>query len=351
MAVEVILPRVDMDMTSGIISKWHARAGDRVVRGSALFEIETGKASMEIDSPADGILDNILVVEGGSAPVGVAVAYILEEGETAVQISSSSTRTSEPVPESARLEHPTVTPLIQTSIEASASQAPRATPLARRLAREARLELKTISGTGPHGRITAEDVRGANMHPPHSQILLSMSMTCRMDSLLEITERLNAITLRTPGGQTILKITPEAVAIKALALAIQRLDHPLLTRASIRHGSGHILPNVSERSLSEITGLLETPDASGSGTAAIAVWPLFQQGIEQAAIPFTPPDIASLTMGAIVETFAPVNGEPVLVKQMICTFLCDSRLIRPDKATQFLQSFRRFLEDPVLMLA
>jgi pyruvate dehydrogenase E2 component (dihydrolipoamide acetyltransferase) len=81
MAVEVILPRVDMDMATGKISKWHVKDGDKVTKGAALFEIETDKAAMEIDAPADGILRNIIVGEGGTAEVGAAVAYIYAEGE------------------------------------------------------------------------------------------------------------------------------------------------------------------------------------------------------------------------------------------------------------------------------
>ena len=87
MAVEVILPRVDMDMATGKISKWHAKDGEKVTKGAAMFEIETDKAAMEIDAPSDGILRNILVGEGETAAVGSAVAFIYAEGE-AVQRAS-----------------------------------------------------------------------------------------------------------------------------------------------------------------------------------------------------------------------------------------------------------------------
>ncbi|MCR4268686.1 biotin/lipoyl-containing protein, partial [Nitratireductor sp. ZSWI3] len=81
MPVEVILPKVDMDMSTGRISSWHVEEGAIVRKGDLLFEIETDKAAMEIDSPASGIIRNITGREGIDIPVGEAVAWIYEEGE------------------------------------------------------------------------------------------------------------------------------------------------------------------------------------------------------------------------------------------------------------------------------
>ena len=94
MATEVILPRVDMDMATGRISKWHAKDGDKIAQGQPLFEIETDKAAMEIEAPASGILRNITVSEGSEAPVGSAVAWIYAEGEA---VSSPAAKALAPV--------------------------------------------------------------------------------------------------------------------------------------------------------------------------------------------------------------------------------------------------------------
>ncbi|EKF41880.1 acetyltransferase, partial [Nitratireductor indicus C115] len=83
MPVEVILPKVDMDMSTGRISSWAVGEGDTVKKGDLLFEIETDKAAMEIDAPASGIVRNITGKEGVDIPVGQAVAWIYEEGEAA----------------------------------------------------------------------------------------------------------------------------------------------------------------------------------------------------------------------------------------------------------------------------
>jgi pyruvate dehydrogenase E2 component (dihydrolipoamide acetyltransferase) len=162
MAVEVILPRVDMDMAAGKISKWHHKDGDKVSKGAALFEIETDKAAMEIDSPADGILRNIVVGAGGTAPVGSAVAWIYAEGETVVAPAAAApppvAATSAPASSS--------TPQPATAAPSLNGEAPRATPLARRLARQAGMSIAAIAGTGPRGRVTAADVRSAGEAKP-----------------------------------------------------------------------------------------------------------------------------------------------------------------------------------------
>jgi pyruvate dehydrogenase E2 component (dihydrolipoamide acetyltransferase) len=86
MPIEVILPKVDMDMASGTISRWLVKEGDRVKKGATIFEIETDKATMEVESPGDGTIGRISAQEGAVVPVGVAVAFIFGEGEDASAI-------------------------------------------------------------------------------------------------------------------------------------------------------------------------------------------------------------------------------------------------------------------------
>ena len=74
--VEVILPKVDMDMESGVIAKWHVAAGDRVEQGDILFDMETGKAMMEVEAPASGVIRELAAVDGAELPVGTCVAWI-----------------------------------------------------------------------------------------------------------------------------------------------------------------------------------------------------------------------------------------------------------------------------------
>lgn len=75
-AVEVILPKVDMDMETGVIAQWHVKSGDRVAEGDILFDMETGKAMMEVEAPAAGVIRDLAFVDGAELPVGTCVAWI-----------------------------------------------------------------------------------------------------------------------------------------------------------------------------------------------------------------------------------------------------------------------------------
>ena len=162
MAIEVILPRVDMDMAEGRIVQWHAADGDAVAKGQALFEIETDKATMEIEAPGSGILRRLPVE--GVMPVGSTVAWICAPGE-AVAIAHSDDEAGiataplvvaeAPVPEAAPPPPPCGTG---------------ATPLARRLARQHAIALDSVVGSGPRQRIQARDVTAAAAPPPAAEI-------------------------------------------------------------------------------------------------------------------------------------------------------------------------------------
>ncbi|MBZ9889383.1 pyruvate dehydrogenase complex dihydrolipoamide acetyltransferase [Mesorhizobium sp. BR1-1-3] len=186
MPTEVILPKVDMDMATGQISRWFAEEGAHVKKGDVLFEIETDKAAMEIDAPASGVLRDVTGKEGVDIAVGAAVAWIYADGEAygadaaaakqdvapistpAGDMSTKSTEGGAVAPTSHSVTHPSALPSLPplgiSPTRAEIGQSPsagRATPLARRLAREAGLNLSTISGTGPHGRVVKADVDAA----------------------------------------------------------------------------------------------------------------------------------------------------------------------------------------------
>ena len=184
MASEVILPRVDMDMATGKISKWLAEPGAMVAKGQPLFEIETDKAAMEIEAPAAGTLRTLVDASGEDIPVGSTVAWICAEGEDMpsakktppAETASSSAAPASAAPDAGRLEaedrsFDSALPVDTRERTAPASQVPaspppmgerpRATPLARRLAREQGLDLGSLTGSGPRGRIQAEDIGNA----------------------------------------------------------------------------------------------------------------------------------------------------------------------------------------------
>ncbi|HEY1782346.1 MAG TPA: acetoin dehydrogenase dihydrolipoyllysine-residue acetyltransferase subunit [Roseiarcus sp.] len=194
MAVEIVMPRVDMDMTSGRMGRWHAAEGAHVQKGATLFEIETDKAAMEVDAPASGVLKFVAATEGDVLPVGTCIGWIVAEDESFVPPSSKAGASGMAAGEMApppplwgragvggrtdagghslarepKSEGP---PQADQSEVGGAwrdpppggggegfAQRPRATPAARRIARERGLRLESLNGSGPQGRIQAADV-------------------------------------------------------------------------------------------------------------------------------------------------------------------------------------------------
>ncbi len=168
MATEVILPRVDMDMAEGKIAHWYVKDGEAVKKGQLLFEIETDKATMEVDSPVDGVMHGIHGEIGVAMPVGQVIGWILSPGEAPPSAAAATTAESATVADDAALVSDrgaaaAVAEVIATALASTAADRSllRATPLARSLAREQGLDLATISGSGPNGRILGQDVQAA----------------------------------------------------------------------------------------------------------------------------------------------------------------------------------------------
>jgi len=401
MPVEVILPKVDMDMATGKIAKWHVKEGDAVKKGALLFEIETDKASMEIDASSDGIIRNITAVEGAIVPVGQAVAMIYQDGETvSASIAAQPLPPVKPITPAPRpdAEQPAVIPA------ASASGRFPATPLARRLARESGIALESIAGSGPRGRIAAIDVRGALARPAVPQregtdlisvdgmrrtiaqrLTLSkqtiphfyLTVNCDLTRLSEIRERLNAHAPRDAQKLPVWKLSINDFIIKAMASALNQVsdanviwaDEGILKHHSCDVGvavavkGGLFTPVVraaETKSLSQISK--EMRDLAGrararkllpaeyqGGTTTISNLGMY--GIEQFTAIINPPHATILAVGAGIERFIPIKGQPVLRTQMTCTLSCDHRAVDGAVGAQLLAAFRTFIEEPALMLA
>jgi pyruvate dehydrogenase E2 component (dihydrolipoamide acetyltransferase) len=158
MPIEVILPKVDMDMSSGTIADWRKSEGETIEEGEALFDIETDKATMEVESPGTGTLHFVSAKQGDEVPVGQAVAWIFAEGEDVVApAGTSSVQSAANVPEEANDEAPAAETEAQPTASAG-TNGMRATPLARRVAQKLGIDLSSVNGSGPRGRITRADV-------------------------------------------------------------------------------------------------------------------------------------------------------------------------------------------------
>lgn len=269
MATEVIMPKVDMDMETGTIASWHVADGDFVEEGSALFDIETDKATMEVEAPASGRLQITSGSPGTEIAIGTAIAWILADGEqpqpTALEVEAPGPAPAAPDTDVVATPSSDASPPKQPDTTASSTDGRvRATPLARRIARQSALDLTAISGSGPRGRIISKDLQpyldnaSAEMEettgaanpvapqppveigdaPPHDRLPLTrmratiaarltqakttvphfyLDADCQLDALFELRERINA-TL--PGAD---RISVNDFLIKASALTLQKL--------------------------------------------------------------------------------------------------------------------------------
>ena len=155
MPTPVIMPKFEMAQETGKVLAWLKREGDAVNKGDPLLEVETDKVNQEVESPATGILFRITAAPGEVVPIAAPIAYILKPGENAADATSGVTAGSLSSDGAAE------TVVAPSQPAAEAGDAPRVTPLAARLAQEFGVDLHTVVGTGPMGRITREDVEAA----------------------------------------------------------------------------------------------------------------------------------------------------------------------------------------------
>ena len=167
MPTEILMPALSPTMEEGTLAKWLVKEGDTVKSGDILAEIETDKATMEFEAIDEGVIGKILVPAGTEGvKVNVAIAVLLEDGESAAVIGTSA-------PPAASAAAPAAVPAAAAPAAAPAPAAPKAasgkrifaSPLARRIATQKGLDLAAVAGSGPHGRIVKADVEGATAAP------------------------------------------------------------------------------------------------------------------------------------------------------------------------------------------
>ncbi len=289
MPIEILMPALSPTMEKGNLAKWLKKEGDRIKSGDVLAEIETDKATMEVEAVDEGILAKI-VVPGGTQDVLVnqVIALIASDGEDVAKVASGGV-SSAPLPKSVAPEAATASPT--PSVPASAPVAPVssasklfASPLAKRIAKEAGLDLSAISGTGPHGRVIERDVKaalaggtGKRVAPastatdapaalatgmadetvkklfeagsyeeiPHDSMrktiarrLLEAKQTiphfyvsadCELDALMAAREAINASAPKGADGKAAYKLSVNDFVIKALAVALMRVPDANVT--------------------------------------------------------------------------------------------------------------------------
>ena len=397
MATEIKLPRLGQGMESGTIVKWLKSEGDAVKKGEPLYELDTDKVTQEVEADASGVLLKI-AVEEGEVEVGKTIAVIGEQGEE-VAISENGAKAPEREPEpSTDVSSGHVGGLTPAVSRKDDGGRIKASPLARRIARERGIEIAQIQGTGPDGRIVAEDVERAHAPAPVAAAQPTGEVETRqLTSIRKTIARRLTLAWEAP----VFQLVVSADMTQALAL-VERLRelHPderptvtdVLTRvtaaALMRHRDvnahyandeiqihpsanvgiavaapqGLIVPvirNAERLSIAEIAraradlvgrtrdNKLKQEDLEG-GTFTISNLGMF--GVEQFVAVLNPPQVAILAVGASEERVVVENGGFVARPLMTMTLTCDHRAIDGAVGADFLRTLKQLVESPALAL-
>ncbi|WP_433188510.1 dihydrolipoamide acetyltransferase family protein [Actinoallomurus sp. CA-150999] len=172
---DILMPRLSDTMEEGVISSWHKKPGDKVSAGDSLVDIETDKALMEYEAYEDGVLGEILVAEGETATIGTPIATLVGAGETVPAARQAPVTEAASAAPAATVAAPAPAPAATAPAPAQAVETapangtrsrPPSSPLARRLARENDIDLTSLSGSGPGGRIVRADIEAALKNAP-----------------------------------------------------------------------------------------------------------------------------------------------------------------------------------------
>ena len=418
------MPRLSDSMEEGTIIKWLKSEGDEVARGDELVEIETDKATMTYEADSDGVLQ-IVAAEGDTLPVGEVIARLDGAGAASGGGDEASQAEAEPEeaepeaaepeaaePEAAQAEAaepeaPEPEPEPAPAAESDGGERVKVSPIARRMAREKGLELTSLRGTGPGGRIVKADVESATpTAAPEAAPAAApepAAATGRGESeLVELTRTQQLIARRMAESKatvpdfalnmdidmeaavamrTQLKEVAEVVpsfndmVVKACALALREyprangsykdgrfeLHGRINVGVAVAAQDALIVPTIFDadrKSLGEIArvarelatkvreGTIAPPELSG-GTFTVSNLGMY--GITSFTAVINPPQAAILAVGAIEQRPAVVDGEIVPRHRMAVTLACDHRILYGADAAEFLARVRDLLEQPAAM--
>ena len=423
MSIDILMPALSPTMEEGVLAKWHVAVGDTVKAGDVIAEIETDKATMEVEAVDEGVISALLVAAGTEGvKVNTVIAQLASEGEAASPPSPTA-----PVlpPKGEDLKPVNPPPLGEGNREAVEGVRPSsdriaASPLARRLARAAGIDLATISGSGPYGRIIKRDIDAqAGRKPVAAQAApataaeprqvqsleqmgiapgsydlvpldgmgktiarrmtesfrdiphFPLSIDLELDALLDARTRINA-GLEASG----VKVSVNDLIIRCAALALKRvpmanasytpqgiavhhhadiavavaIDGGLITpiiRAAETKGLAQIATEMKDLASRARARKLKPEEFQG-GTFSISNLGMF--GIKSFASIINEPQGAILSVGA-GEKRAVVRGDSLAVATvMTVTLTCDHRVLNGTIGAQWLNEFKRLVEDPLMML-
>ena len=421
MPINVTMPALSPTMTEGNLAKWLKAEGDSVESGDVIAEIETDKATMEVEAVDEGVLGKIVVPEGTeNVPVNDVIAVLLEDGESADDIGDVAKATPTPQKEEPKTEAPKA----EAPSKAAPAPAPQAvpsggrvfaSPLAKRIAADKGIDLAGIQGSGPKGRIVKADVENAqpggavgfaqaspaaaipagaklneygmayteqkinNIQKITAKRLLESKQTvphfyltveCMLDNLLDARKQIN----EAADGE--FKLSVNDFIIKASALALKAypaanvswqgdtvhqyhssdisvavatpngLITPIIRRAELK-GLREISDEMKELAGRAREGKLKPEEFQG-GCFSISNLGMF--GVKDFAAIINPPQSCILAVGAGEQVPKVVNGEVKIRTVMSVTLSTDHRTVDGAVGAEWLQHFKKYIENPVSML-
>lgn len=427
MAETISMPKLGFDMAEGTLVRWVKNEGENVNKGDVLAEIETDKATVEVESSASGVVRKLLVEEGSVVPVGDPIAVVgsadekIDETPTKVVEPKAEKKTDEQGGEELKTEpkaeekpaaqaQPTPSPAAQAA--APAQEGPvKASPLAKKIARDKNVDLWQVQGTGPGGRVVRKDVEAAlaggtvDRRPQAIAPSPVSRPPSAEDETIQLTKLRQAIARRMTESTTSVphfyvtheykmdalmalrkqindylgedeKVSVNDFIIKAVALALREFPNLNASFAGdkvIRHGAvnvgvavsveGGLLTVVNRdtdqqplRALSAdvkrmVAGAREgkvKPDDIQGSTFSISNMGMFD--VENFAAIINPPEAGILAVGSARQVPVVENGEVKVGWRMKATISVDHRVSDGAEAAQFMQKLAEFLENPVRML-
>ncbi len=412
MATKVHMEALSPTMEEGRLVKWTKHEGDAVKSGDTLAEVETDKAVMELVARADGQLLKVLAAEGATVPVGNIVAWIGKPGEKVDGAGSTEQGAAKPAPAPAAVPAPAPAPApVATATDATRVKA---SPLARRIAKDAGVDLKLVQGSGPGGRVIKRDVEAGAASPsitgqpsaapaprsvlrapsgvPYEDVPLTqirktiakrlaasigpiphffLTTEIDMERAAEAREALNK-QLGEAGG----KISFNDIVIKAVALALvqHRACNAWFQEDHIRYWNevhvgmavaiedGLITPvirNADMKSLRQIGE--ESRELAGRARtrrlkpeeytgATFSVSNLGMFDIDQFTAVINPPEAGIVAIGSIAAKAVPDGDRVVVRRRLRVTMSCDHRVIDGATGAAFLKTLKLMLENPLAML-
>jgi len=388
MAVNVIMPALEMAQDTGTLVAWRKKEGDAVAKGEPLLEIETDKAVVEIESPGEGVLVAVKFHEGAVVPVGKTIAWIVRPGEKPPEEKepvAAAASTASPAASTAPMQAPASAP-------AGSSGPARMSPKARNLARENNVDVSQVRGTGPDGEILTSDIqafiasRGAASAPSGALSNVARLMAERTTQSwttvphFSLVRELDASALnaaREQFGKTAKQKLSHTDLLVALVARVLR-KHPRMNaswsagsiqqHADVNMGiaiavkDGVVAPVIhraDQASLDDIAaarsdlaeraraGKLAPADLSG-GTFTISNLGMFDVDAFNAII--VAPQAGILAIGRIADRVVAVDGKPAVLPMMVVTLSCDHRVIDGAGAAQFLKDLAGAITNPAAHL-